>query len=518
MGPSPRQSDVTGDEESATRRAYLRAAGAIVTGLALAGCGESPEETHTSTRVTPGTPRHTSETTGQTTSHPTTGTTQGTERTATETTTGETTADGTTPGETTTGETTAGTRTATGKVDESRFETVVNVADAGADLSGEDPVNPVLDDHLGDDTLLYFPPGRYRLAPWEVVGYRNLGIVGDDASLVPPAGERDYWLMFGNLRDLSFAGFTLDCRATGVAPVNHLAVSGGTNVVRDVALRGHRRVPRSGFEIAATDPNCDLLLDNVRLPDGSTGGNGIFVFSKSVGSLTLRDCRIEHWSEGLYAAYHSGPLRVLGGYYANNGIDQVRVGGGHRGALVRGVTVRVDDPKQAHNKPNMRGIWMEEGGRARVRNCDVAITDLSGTYSSGAIVVGRQFGATTIENTRIRTDASVPAINVRDPIDSLQGEWAPSLNHLPTDVAVTCRNVRISGTATDGRAILTTRRNDCVFDGLCIDHQHGHRDGFDVTGAKRCVVRDSTIDVTGEPIRSDDATVVTRRVRTDGHC
>ena len=403
-------------------------------------------------------------------------------------------------------------------MNEDRFGTVVNVVEAGADQTGESPVNPVLEEHVGDDTLLYFPPGRYRLADWELIGYRNLGIVGDDAALVPPEDERDYWLLWGELENLLFAGFTLDCRAPGVAPVAHVSVSGGSSVVRDVTVRGHRRAPRSGFEVAATDPNAELRFENVALPDGSTSGNAIFVFPESVGPLSFRNCRIEHWAEGLYAAYQSGSLAVVGGYYANNGIDQVRVGGARDGAVVRGVTVRIDGPKQPEQKPNMRGIWLEEGAKARIENCDVAVTDLAGTYSSGAIVVGRQFGRATIRNTRIRTDAETYAVHVRDPIDSLDGEWVPSMDRLPDEWRVSCRDVRIEGSATDLAAFRTTRRDDCRFERVCVDHPEGSRHGVSVAGAEGCAVRDATLDVSGEPIHSENATVETARVRTDGSC
>jgi hypothetical protein len=487
MTPRHGGSDVT-EERAATRRAYLRARGATLAAAALAGCGGWPGESPTETTSPP----------------------SGTTTRTTRSTTGGRTADPTSEEGTT--ETTAE------SVDEDRFGSVVNVADAGADPSGEEAINDVLADHLADDTLLKFPEGRYRLEPWTVVDYRNLGMSGENATLVPPDGERGYWLKFGQLRNFAFAGFTLDCRKTGVAPVNHVSVSGGSNVVRDVSLRGNRRVPKTGFEIAAADPSAELTFENVELPDGSTGGNAIYVFPKSVGELTVRNCRVEDWAEGLYAAYHSGPLRVLGGYYANNGIDQIRVGGGHRGALVRGATVRVDDPKRPEAKPNMRGIWLEEGGRARVENCDVAITDLTGTYSSGGIVVGYQFGTVTIQNTRIRTDAAAPGINIRHSMDSLQGQFAPSLNRVPDEWPVTCRNVRIAGDASAGRAVLAERRDDCLFDGVCIDHPRGSRDGIDVSNAEGCTVRNSIISVGGDPITTKDATVVTNGVREDGSC
>jgi hypothetical protein len=397
------------------------------------------------------------------------------------------------------------------------YETVVNVAEAGGDPSGEEPVDALLAEEAGDDTLLYFPPGRYRVDDWKATGHRNLGVVGEDATLVPPP-DVDNWLVWTDLRDFTFAGFTVDCRGERVAPVVYLWASGGTNVVRDVTVRGHRRLPRTAFEVAATDPSADLRFENVALPDGSTDGHAVYVFPESVGRLTFRNCRVEHWAEGLYASYHRGPLGVLGGYYANNGIEQVRVGGGTAGALVRGVTVRVDDPRRARHKPNMRGIWAEEGGRVRIEDCEVAVTDLSGTYSSGAIVVGTQFGEAVLADTTVRTDADAPAVSVRDPVDTTEGKYMPSMDGLPERTRVAARNVRITGTAERGTAVRVGGRDDCRFEGLCIDHQRGSRDGVRVLDAAGCAVRNSTIDVSGETVVTEDATVATDGLRTDGSC
>jgi hypothetical protein len=476
-----RKSDVN-RHSPLTRRAYLRAAGATAALGALAGCsgwGPGPETTAT---------RRTSSTAPETSERPITEQTTGTDETETPT------------------------------VDETEYEAVVNVADAGADTSGEDPVDSILKEHVGDDTLLYFPSGRYRLGEWEATGYRNLGVVGDDATLVPPDGKRNYWLMLGDLREFLFSGFTIDCRRDRVAPVTYLSVSGGRNVVRNVAVRGHRRAPTTAFEVAAESEGADLRFESVALPDGSTNGHAIYVFPRSVGKLTFRNCRVEHWKEGLYGAYHRGPLRILDGYYANNGIEQVRVGGGTAGALVRGVTVRVDNPKQPEHKPNMRGIWAEEGGHVRIEDCDIAITDLGGTYSSGAIVVGKQFGEVVVTNTEIRTDADAYGLHVRNPIDSMQGQTVPSMGSLPDRTRFRARNVRISGSAKSGTAVRANRRDDCRFEGLCIRHPDGERDGISISHAEACSVRDSTIDVTGEAIRSEDATVETTGLRTDGSC
>ena len=473
---------MTDDESSLTRRAALRAAGATIAAGSLAGCG-GPD---------PGT------------------TTRGTTAGSTATTSPET--ESTTPTET---EPT--TQSTNDLVDPADYETVVNVAEAGADTAGEELINPILEEHVGDDTLLYFPSGRYLLAGWRVEDYRNLGVVGDDATLVAPP-DVNYWLMWGGLEDLLFGGFTIDCRGENVSPISHVGVAGGDSVVRDVTVRGHRHAPKTAFEVEVTDPEGTLLFDNLSLPDGSTTGHAVYVFQNSVGELTFRDCRIEHWKEGLYAAYHRGPLRIIGGYYANNGIEQVRVGGGTEGAVVRDVTIRVDNPRQPQNKPNMRGIWAEEGAHVRIENCDIAITDLTGTYSSGGIVIEKQFGEAVVENTRIRTDVEAYALSVRDPIDSMKGQTIPSMDSLPERTRVTAKNLRIEGAATSGTAVRVNRRDDCTFENICVQHPKGDRDGVLVAEADGCSITDATIAVSGETIVTEEAMVATDRLRTTGSC
>lgn len=451
--------------DSVTRRAYLRAAVGTATAVGLAGCGsdgdttESPTPTRAKRRTTP-------------------------ERR---------------PGPSAYAD---------------RFDTVVNVARAGADRSGQEPINSVLDDHVADDTLLYFPPGEYRLARWQFGDVSNLGLLGPEATLVPEDDERSYWFIGDRFRRLLFEGFTIDNSAEGAAPIVLLVAAGGKSVVRDVTVSGYRDAhPRNGFELAVRDADAELLLENVRMTDGSFDGAAIYAFPNSPGTLTFKNCRVANWSEGLYASAHPGPLYVLGGDYANNGIDQVRVGGGTAGAVVRGVTVRVDDPEEpVERKPNMRGIWLEEGTDALVENCDVRMTDLTGTYSSGGIVVGQQFGAATIRNTRIRTDVDVYAVQIRSPVDRFDGRTMPSMNRLPSDWRVDCQDLRVFGAAARGAVVQAVDRNDCTFDRLCIQQTNGRRDGIGLTGSDNCAVRNSTINVGGRPIVLKNATASMRDV------
>lgn len=415
-----------------------------------------------------------------------------------------------------------GTGNHTGTPGESSAKRVVDVAAQGADTEGNEPVNPILNDNVGDDTHLHFPPGRYRLERWEIADYRNLAITGEDAVLVPPDGMQTYWLAWGDLENFRFEGFTLDCREEDAAPVNRLRVDGGRNVVRDVAVKGHRTAneSKSGFELSVDSPDAELLVKNVRLPDGAIHGSGIYLFPDSVGELVIENCHIEHWGEGLYASPHSGPLTVVGGYFANNGIAQIRTGGGRNDTQIRDAVVRVDNPQDSQFKPNMRGIWLKEGTSTRIENCDIAITDLTGTYSSGGIVVGRQYGTAEIVDTHVRVDAdgTTPAIIIRRPVDSMEGQSMPSMDRLPDNWDVACRGIRIEGETESGTAVRTVDRDNCEYSDVCIHQPLGSRDGFKFDDLDGCTVSDSTINVGGEPIVAENSTYTTKRVQKGGSC
>ncbi|NIR34701.1 MAG: hypothetical protein GWO04_19530, partial [Actinobacteria bacterium] len=63
------------------------------------------------------------------------------------------------------------------------------MAEVGADATGGRSVVQHILEHAGDDTLLEFPPGRYRMdGPVSLPSFSNLGIVGQRATIVPSEG------------------------------------------------------------------------------------------------------------------------------------------------------------------------------------------------------------------------------------------------------------------------------------------------------------------------------------------
>lgn len=61
----------------------------------------------------------------------------------------------------------------TASADSSQYDTVVDIVDAGADPSGDEPIDDVLAKYNKDDTRIEFPTGRYKLDKLSL--YKQIG-------------------------------------------------------------------------------------------------------------------------------------------------------------------------------------------------------------------------------------------------------------------------------------------------------------------------------------------------------
>lgn len=391
---------------------------------------------------------------------------------------------------------------------EDRFESVVDVVEAGADPTGEDPINQLLEDELDDDTVFFFPEGTYHVSGLMVIqSYSNVGIVGPEATLVPTEGQRGYWLIVDDLADLLIEGVTLSNAAEATGVRTRIMVSGGTNLVRNVSVTGFHDVSERthAFTLQVNGSDTSLVLDRVEMSDGARNGTAIYTHpADDPGTLRLQNCRIENWYvQGLYGSPHGGPLYVVGGRYVNNGEAQIRVGGGGTDteSVIRDVTVRVTDPEPADRKTNIRGIWLKEGEGTLVENCDIEISNLSEYGSSGALVVGPEHGRATIKNTALRVDA--PTFALAAPRPKEEDFVIPSLDHPPRNWDVSGENIRITGTASDQVALLLVGRPECSLRNLTIKQVGENRDGLGVIRSPRTVFEQCTCITTGYPLIAD---------------
>jgi len=366
------------------------------------------------------------------------------------------------------------------------YETVVNmVADAGADPEGNESIVPILANQAGNDTLLYFPEGRYLMdGMWTLREFTNLGIVGDGATIVPRNGYTGYLFVLGyahkSATDLLVEGLEFDFTADETNPRPLQAQVEDNLVVRDVAASGTSGTAR--FDV--TTEGGSGVVERLRLPDGGRDPNrvGVLVGPENVGEITFRKCHVEGFpGNGLYASPSNGPIHVEGGFYANNAIASVRVSSP---ATVRDVHVRCD--RAPENFENMRGIRLRNGDSVLVENCTVEMMDV--TYSEGAIVIGRMMESATIRNIDITLSADeVPAIHAKSPTNT-------------EHAAIECRDISVSGEAAKGSTVEIVDRDDCVLDNVSIEQTGDDRDGIHMIRSTESVLRSSAIDVTGRPL------------------
>jgi len=371
-----------------------------------------------------------------------------------------------------------------------RFDTVVDVTAAGADPSGEESITPVLEDASSEDTLLHFPEGEYLMAEgWERPKIENFGLVGTGAVIRPPDGFDGYLFGLGKAgqaTDLLVHGLQFDVSAerTG-ARVLDARVDDGLQVT-DVAVSGvqYLEYPVTRFDV--TSPDGTGVVKRLSLPDGGQPGTlavGTYVSDMSKGTLEFRDCQIEGFpNNGLYGSSSEGPLHVIGGYYANNDIANVRVGDE---GVIDGVHVRCDEAPSRFE--NMRGIRLRNGTSARVTNCTVELLDV--TYSDGAIVIEPWMEGAVIEDTTVRIDADdIPALQAKSTAEDVESG------------VLACRRTDIDGAAAGNQTVTVTDRDGCVFEDMTVRQTGEQRNGLYLERSVDNELSDSRIDVTGDPV------------------
>lgn len=402
-----------------------------------------------------------------------------------------------------------------------RFDTIYDVTEAGADPTGSELVDDTLNRLIGDDTLLQFPPGTYRMEDIAVEDVRNFGMVGHDATLQLDRRGRAIFMRFNRVADILVDGFSIDNTADNTAAWFDLKCTGGDNVVRNYTVEGFVDVYQqaNGFTIMVEGSDTSLELDNVDLSKGAITSTATFVFprreyydpSRGAGSLTFRNCKMKNWgNEGLYASTHEGPLKIIGGEYANNGIVQVRIGGGNapERAIVRDVSVTTDEiPEYMPDQYRiLRGIWLKEGDGALVENCDVTLKNLSREQTPAAILVKDQFGRATIRDCDVTVEGvSRPAVRIQKPADTYEPRWMPSLDHLPSEWDVTIENLTIDGTSPNTEAIRIEGRDGCTVRDVTIDKQGEDVDGLYLRNVGDCLLEGGSMTTHRFPVLVDFA-------------
>ncbi|MFC6955374.1 hypothetical protein [Halorubellus litoreus] len=291
--------------------------------------------------------------------------------------------------------TTAAAGTVTGS--DGRYDRVVDIVEAGADPTGEEPIDDVFASVKGDDTLVEFPSGRFKINQISLYGLTNFGMRGLDDDVVLVADENhgeEYWIAGSSTRNVLFENFTLDHTVDGVSPSVEFGTYDGL-VVKDVVKEGSQDGDQTAFGFRTYESGSSALVENLELTDGSIPDGPVAVYVDGEGTAKFRNCRVAGYgNNGLYGSWATGAVQIEGGLYKNNDRSQIRLGGA--GSYVDDAAVVVDDPDGA--EPNV-GIRVSNGvGPVTVTNTDVSMTKGRG---SGAIVAADNGGTLVVEDSRI---------------------------------------------------------------------------------------------------------------------
>jgi hypothetical protein len=426
---------------------------------------------------------------------------------------------------------------AAGAVDPSkyadRFDTVVDVVDAGADDTGHVSVSSVLQEHLDDDTLLVFPPGRYYLDEQvRFTDFDNFGLVGDDATLVP-ANFHDFdgpqyrlfrlGTHYSPGTDLLVAGFTVDQSApdTGIRAIDAVVDDGlhvedvdvvgrhdsgtfgpGRFNVLDVGGEGvvRRFTARDGAQWESETPNAGNVW---------RGPTGILA-NMTAGTLRFEDCELGGFPDnGLYASGGSGQIVVDGGDYRNSNAPNIRVGGAK--AVVRSATVTVDETP-AVGFDDQRGIRLQNAADAEILNTTVDVRVDQGVT---AIHVPHSAGTVWIEDVDVTVDSSVgnTAISVspdagkttvyRSTIDmSAPGGYGIVFKGPDASASAHVESVDVVGDVGDegARAAIRNTRDGVDFRAVSIDQPGGQKRYGLVNLGDDCLVYKSNVRTANYPL------------------
>ena len=338
-----------------------------------------------------------------------------------------------------------------------RYDEVVNIVEEGADNSGGESINPVLEDVAGDSVLVEFPDGEYKMdRHFRHTNFDEFGLVatGDDATIVPvPAddwgGEPRMFKLGTNENPggrVRIEGLTFDFTApnTGLRAIQTQAAS---PYVRAVTVEGRHDTGNWGpgpLLVDVVDPNGTGRVERVNLRDGgvmeesddsvSLGPIGFSITPDHVGELTVNRTRVQGFpSNGFYCSSDRGRTIVEKGVYQNNNVANIRLAG--RNSEVHGSHVNVtrnpdgwdsqvgirldgghdyviDGVRVYCPKPTANAIRvMGNAGRATLRNAWV----YQGEPKEDAVFVDDGSGPVKIEDSTIRKMGNGQAVEIQGP-------------------------------------------------------------------------------------------------------
>lgn len=312
------------------------------------------------------------------------------------------------------------------------FGPSIDVVEAGADPSGDEPIDDVLADVADDGRRLFFPEGTYLLDGF-AGQFEDLTLLGDGASIVPRDRETVETLLEVRGPDNAVIGLTFDYRDVEIPPVIRIAGPDGWRFVDCTFLgmqdTGLDEGGKFCFYPEVTDVDGYGLVRRIGMQDGAappgepdTRG-GIWFGPNNEGTIHIDRIWMEGWAENtIYCHNSAGPVVIENSFFRNTNVAGTRVGG--RTILRNNTYVKDDDVPRQGWRPEgqgqlMRGIWISGGdseygsrGSVLIEDCDFVFVDEQ--HGGQAIASAYELdGEITIRNCRIRQDFG-NAIRVRE--------------------------------------------------------------------------------------------------------
>lgn len=262
------------------------------------------------------------------------------------------------------------------------FDRIVFATDVGADPTGEQAIDPILNAELQPGTLLHFPEGVYKMNQnFRATGRTgNIGITGDQAVIrhgrvdaidghVVTEGEYSGGTMLFRIGTpsrphhgyLVFGGLIFDWSWSENAGMQGLnAFIGGQAEIRNVRFEGvHSLGTHGNMRVATAEPESVALVDSIEMPggglhyvetinerqteryDGTTmevngeqvgqswSTTGMTGHREQQGTVVFRNVTTGPWADnGIYVRGGSGRKIVSNCAAWNSGGNQIRNNGG----------------------------------------------------------------------------------------------------------------------------------------------------------------------------------------------
>ncbi|WP_227379412.1 hypothetical protein [Haladaptatus halobius] len=257
-----------------------------------------------------------------------------------------------------------------------------NIVEQGADNSGDTAIDSVLNNIVGSNTTVVFPPGTYKFNELVIQsGTDNLELIAPDGVRLIPGrlGDNVRWIdvySYGFVLD----GFELDMRDVAVPPFVRMNSAAGNWELRRLVTRGKVRVAtdtnvgsnnssdaRTYFRLSAEEGTRGLLQD-CYFHEGScasteASNRRAILVESAKGELVFNRCWFELWAENtIYAKKPEGMLKIYNCFFRNTqngmhlgGNTEVRncvsiknaqhpIQAWSNGSLQRGVNVEANEP------------------------------------------------------------------------------------------------------------------------------------------------------------------------------